>query len=92
MLFYDDNKLLQIKQVSATEQRSDSMPMPNKIIRPNLYITGDLAYYVVMLWKEGSSGHWCYRCDLAKDNWKEANHNNGALWSNCHSQGNVRYG
>ena len=82
MLFYDDNKLLQIKQVSATEQRSDSMPKPNKVIRPNLYITGDLAYYVVMLGKGGSSGHWCYRCDLSKDIWKEANHNNGALWSN----------
>ena len=51
-------------------------------ITPNLWIAGDLAYYVIMLGKEGSSGHWCYRCDLHKDIWKIANHEHGTLWTN----------
>lgn len=78
ILFYNANNILQVKQVCATKQISDSIP--NTCIHTYLYVTFDIAYYMVILRKEGSSGHWYYHCGLAKYIWKEAKYNYGILW------------
>lgn len=39
--------------------------MSAKCIRPRLYIVGDLAYYGMILGKEGMSGKWCHLCKLS---------------------------
>ena len=42
-----------------------------KHIPINLYMTGDLAFYSLVLGKENMSGHWCWRCDLNSREWQD---------------------
>ena len=51
-----------IKLNDDIDLNSDSKIM--KHIPINLYMTGDLAFYSLVLGKENMSGHWCWRCDL----------------------------
>jgi hypothetical protein len=37
-----------------------------KILKANVYVTGDLAFYAMVLGKEGMSGHWCHLCKLSR--------------------------
>ena len=32
----------------------------------NLYVTGDLAFYAMIMGKEGMSGNWCHLCQLSR--------------------------
>ena len=78
LLYFDADGELHIQQTIATVQQNEN----SILMSTNLWITGNLAYYVIMVGKEGSSGHWCYRCDLHKDTWKLHNHECGILWTN----------
>ena len=43
----------------------------------NIYVTGDLAFLVILLGKEHSSPHWCIKCQLTSKDWKLYNHTLG---------------
>ena len=45
------------------------------------FMTGDLAFYNVLLGKEHMSGHWCIWCKLASQEWKKVGHNRGEPWT-----------
>ena len=34
-----------------------------------IFMTGDLAFYLLMLGKEHMAGHWCWRCPMSKQEW-----------------------
>ena len=35
----------------------------------DIFVTGDLAFYSMVLGKESMAGHWCWRCKLTKKQW-----------------------
>lgn len=37
-----------------------------------LFMTGDLAWYAMVLGKEAMAPHWCWRCNMTKQEWTEA--------------------
>ena len=47
----------------------------------NIYVTGDLAFLVIVLGKEHSSPHWCIKCQSTSKYWKLSNHIIGDEWS-----------
>ena len=47
----------------------------------NIYVTGDLAFLVILLGKEHSSPHWCIKCQSTSKDWKLSNHTIGDEWS-----------
>ena len=49
-------------------------------INLDLYVTGDLAFYAMVLGKEDMSGHWCFLCKLSKIEWDELLHEPGEIW------------
>ena len=46
-----------------------------------IYITGDLAFLVILLGKEHSSPHWCIKYKSPSKDWKLSNHSMGDEWS-----------
>jgi len=50
----------------------DELPDSNtKSLKPNMYIVGDLAFYALILGKEGMSGDWCHLCTLPAAEFKD---------------------
>ena len=47
----------------------------------SLFLTGDLAFYAIVLGKENMSPHWCWRCMLQKKAWTEDPTLVGEPWS-----------
>ena len=47
----------------------------------NIYVTGDLAFLVILLGKEHSSPHWYIKCQSTSKYWKLSNHKIGDEWS-----------
>ena len=47
----------------------------------NVYVTGDLAFLVILLGKEHSTPHCCIRCKSDSKDWKLSNHTIGDEWS-----------
>ena len=47
----------------------------------NLYITGDLAFRVILLGKEFFSAKWCFKCKLHPKIWLEHRHKIGEDWT-----------
>ena len=47
----------------------------------NLYVTGDLAFLVILLGKEFSSPKWCFKCKLHPKVWLEHGHKIGEDWT-----------
>ena len=47
----------------------------------NIYVTGDLAFLVILLGKEHSSLHWYIKCQSTSKHWKVSNHTIGDEWS-----------
>ena len=45
-------------------------------------ITGDLAFYALMLGKPGMDSKWCFLCDLAAREWACVHKVNGNMWNN----------
>ena len=43
----------------------------------NIYVTGDLAFLVILLEKEHSSPHWCIKCKSPSKDWKLSNYTMG---------------
>ena len=50
-------------------------------IAPKLYLSGDLAFYAMVLGKENSDTYHCPYCMLAKPEWQSDNHQKGELWT-----------
>jgi hypothetical protein len=53
------------------EQNGDEVVMEIKIY---LIITGDLAYYAMLLGREASTSHWCWLCELSHGAWQAEGH------------------
>ena len=49
--------------VAATLEEGDIIV---KALKVHLYVTGDLAFYAMVLGKEGMSGHWCHLCKISR--------------------------
>ena len=47
----------------------------------NIYVTGDLAFLVIMLGKEHKYPKWCIKCTLHPKVWSEYGHINGDNWT-----------
>ena len=47
----------------------------------NIYVTGDLAFLVILLGKEHSSPHWCIKCQSTSIHCKLFNHTISDEWS-----------
>ena len=47
----------------------------------NIYVTGDLAFLVILLGKEHSSPHWYIKCKSPPIDWKLFNHTIYDEWS-----------
>ena len=47
----------------------------------NIYVTGDLAFLVILLGKEHLSPHWCTKYQSTSKDWKLSNHTIGDEWS-----------
>ena len=39
-----------------------------------VFVTGDLAFYGILLGNEGSLPHWCFYCMLAPAEWRDQDH------------------
>lgn len=50
-------------------------------IAPKLYLTGDLAFYAMVLGKENSDTYHCPYCLLSKAEWQSPDHEKGELWT-----------
>jgi hypothetical protein len=46
----------------------------------NLFMTGDLAFYSLVLGKENMSGKWCWHCNLSAKEWRDKSAT-GTLWT-----------
>ena len=61
---------------------NESMLFNNQqLFSSNIYVTGDLAFLVILLGKEHSSPHWYIRYKLPSKDWKLSNHSMGDEWS-----------
>lgn len=47
----------------------------------NIYLTGDLAFSVILLGIEFSSTKWCFKCKLNPKVWLEHGYNIGETWT-----------
>ena len=47
----------------------------------NVYVTGYLAFLVILLGKEHSSPHWCIKCKSPSKYWKLSNHSFDDEWT-----------
>ena len=47
----------------------------------DIYVTGGLAFLVILLRKEHSSPHCCIKCKIPSKYWKLSNHSMGDEWS-----------
>ena len=57
---------------------NESMSFNNQQLSiSNIYVTGDLAFLVILLGKEHSSPHWCIKCQSPSKDWKLSNHTMG---------------
>ena len=52
-----------------------------QISSSNIYVTGDLAFQVISLWKEYSSTNWYMKCVSSSKHWKLSNHSMGDEWN-----------
>ena len=54
---------------------NESMLFNNQqLFSSNIYVTGDLAFLVILLGKEHSSPHWCIKFKSPSKDWKLSNH------------------
>ena len=61
---------------------NESISFNNQQLSPsNIYITGDLAFLVILLGKEHSSSHWCIKFKSPSNHWKSSNHSMGDEWT-----------
>ena len=61
---------------------NESMSFNNQHLSSfNIYVTGDLAFSVMILGKEHSSPHWCIKCKSPSKYWKLSNHSMGDEWT-----------
>ena len=61
---------------------NESMSFNNQqLSSSNIYVTGDLAFFVILLRKEHSSPHWCIKCKSLSKDWQLSNHTMGNEWS-----------
>ena len=61
---------------------NESMSFNNQQLSPsNIYVTGDLAFLVVLLGKEHSSPHWCIKCKSPSKYWKLSNNSMDDEWT-----------
>ena len=61
---------------------NESISFNNQQLSPsNIYVTGDLAFLVILLGKEHSSPHWCIKYKSPSKHWKLSNHFMGDKWS-----------
>ncbi len=73
---YDPVEKINAKYAFAGEEKGDRAELPFRI-----FISGDLSFFACLLGKDGSSGCYCYVCDLPQSQWQEEEHEKGALWS-----------
>jgi len=52
-----------------------------------MYVTGDLAFFVMALGRESMSGHWCYLCKLCRSSYSKLSHEKGTMWTMEGSEG-----
>ena len=58
------------------------MQFNNEPLSPsNIYVTGDLAFLVILLGKEYSSPHWCIKFKSPSKHWKLSNNSTGGEWT-----------
>ena len=61
---------------------NESMSFNNQQLSPsNIYVTGDLAFLVILLGKEHSSPDWCIKYKSPSKYWKLSNHSMGDEWT-----------
>jgi hypothetical protein len=46
-----------------------------------VFVTGDLAYFAVILGKVNMAGGWCTWCGLSPKEWSPPDHDKGELWT-----------
>ncbi len=73
---YDQVEKIDAKYAFAGEEKGDRGELPFRF-----FISGDLSFFACLLGKDGSSGCYCYVCDLTQSQWQEEVHEKGGLWS-----------
>ena len=60
----------------------EGSPIVQTIYRKvKIFVTGDLAFYAMVLGKEGMSPHWCHLCKLSRKEFQDMNAE-GDKWTN----------
>ena len=59
---------------------------PTKKLRLNLYVTGDLAFYAIVLGKEGMSPKWCHLCQVREGNRRDLNRTDTAWTTDLYNE------
>ena len=74
-IFKDTNNVIRSMWGNPSVEKKVLATVPVEV-----FMTGDLAFYSIMLGKENMSPHWCWRCTSSKAEWTEGRE--GAdLWS-----------
>ena len=59
---------------------------PTKKLRVNLYVTCDLAFYAIVLGKEGMSPKWCHLCQVREGNRRDLNRTDTAWTTDLYNE------
>ena len=86
-IFEDDEGLVDCEFVERTESTEASEN--ESLLRVVVYVTGDLAFYAIVLGREGMSGKHCYLCQLSASEYKDLLQS-GEPWSNDKMQAIVK--
>ena len=60
-----------VRPTNASDPQTDPDPSKETLLSPNVYITGDLAFYAIVLGREGMSGQHCLLCQLLASEYKD---------------------